>query len=95
MRLVGDLPFTLNLNGGGTLVINDSGTTGATASLTATARCPSQRPSSVLLKLYCCLALHSGCVAARHDDGALLLLDGHPHVTQILRVAGAQSVAKI
>jgi len=34
---VGDLPFTLNLNGGGTLVINDSGTTGATASLTASA----------------------------------------------------------
>ncbi len=33
--LVGDLPFTLNLNGGGTLVINDSGTTMATASLTA------------------------------------------------------------
>jgi hypothetical protein len=31
---VGDLPFTLNLNGGGTLVIQDSGTTKATASLT-------------------------------------------------------------
>ena len=31
---VGDLPFTLNLNGGGTLVINDSGTTKATGSLT-------------------------------------------------------------
>ena len=33
---VGDLPFTLNLNGGGTLVINDSGITGATSSLTLT-----------------------------------------------------------
>jgi hypothetical protein len=30
---VGELPFTLNLNGGGTLVINDSGTTAATSSL--------------------------------------------------------------
>jgi hypothetical protein len=30
---VGELPFTLNLNGGGTLVINDSGTTSATATL--------------------------------------------------------------
>ena len=32
---VGDLPFTLSLNGGGTLVINDAGTTKATASITA------------------------------------------------------------
>ena len=35
--VVGGLPFTLNLNGGGTLVIEDSGTTAATASLTASA----------------------------------------------------------
>jgi hypothetical protein len=34
---VGDLPFTLNLTGGGTLVINDAGTTPATASLTPAA----------------------------------------------------------
>jgi hypothetical protein len=33
--IVGDLPFTLNLNGGGTLVINDSGTTDAAASITS------------------------------------------------------------
>jgi len=31
---VGDLPFTLSLNGGGTLVIKDSGTGAATASIT-------------------------------------------------------------
>ena len=31
---VGDLPFTLSLNGGGTLVIKDSGTTAATGSIT-------------------------------------------------------------
>ena len=40
---VGDLPFTLNLNGGGTLVINDSGTTGRRPR-SRLARCPSQRP---------------------------------------------------
>ena len=34
---IGGLPFTLNLNGGGTLVIRDHGSTGATASLTAAA----------------------------------------------------------
>ena len=35
--LVGDLPFTLSLNGGGTLVINDAGSTGAAGSITAAA----------------------------------------------------------
>jgi hypothetical protein len=34
---VGDLPFTLSLNGGNTLVINDAGTADAAATLTAAA----------------------------------------------------------
>jgi hypothetical protein len=45
--IVGDLPFTLSLNGGGTLVINDSGTSAASASLTA-AGSPVPEPATLI-----------------------------------------------
>jgi hypothetical protein len=46
--VVGDLPFTLSLNGGGTLVINDSGNTGATASITAAVAGPVPEPATLI-----------------------------------------------
>jgi hypothetical protein len=45
---VGDLPFTLSLNGGGALVINDSGTTDATASITTAVGGPVPEPSALI-----------------------------------------------
>jgi hypothetical protein len=45
---VGDLPFTLSLNGGGTLVINDSGSTPATGSITAAHGSPVPEPASLI-----------------------------------------------
>jgi hypothetical protein len=45
---VGDLPLTLSLNGGGTLVIKDSGTTGATASITPAVASPVPEPAALI-----------------------------------------------
>ena len=45
---VGDLPFTLSLNGGGTLVINDAGTTDATASITTAVGGPVPEPAALI-----------------------------------------------
>ncbi len=45
---VGDLPFTLSLNGGGTLVINDSGSTPATGGSITAAASPVPEPATLI-----------------------------------------------